>query len=62
MEFADDGVAALGVVMRAVSEGAISPGEGAAVATVIRSYSDAISLADVVERLDQLEAKVKGII
>jgi hypothetical protein len=35
MEFADDAVEALGRIMGAVSEGQISPGEAAAMATLI---------------------------
>ena len=57
MEFADDGVEALGRVMRAVSEGRISPSEGAALATLINSYTNAIDMADVAKRLDALEAE-----
>jgi hypothetical protein len=60
MDFADDAVEALGCIMRAVSEGKISPSEGAALAGVINSYSHAIDMADVVKRLDALEAQVKG--
>ena len=60
MDFADDAVEALGYIMRAVSEGRISPSEAAALATLINSYSQAIDLADVVKRLDSLEAQVKG--
>lgn len=60
MEFADDAVEALGSVLRAVSEGKISPSEGAAVAELINSYARAIDLADVVKRLDVLEAQIKG--
>jgi hypothetical protein len=60
MDFADDAVEALGCIMRAVSEGAISPSEGAAVAPLIDSYARAIDLADVVKRLDSLEAQIKG--
>ena len=55
MEFADDGVAALGSIMRAVSIGAISPDEGAKLATIVKSYTDAIDMADVVKRLDAIE-------
>jgi hypothetical protein len=58
MEFADDGVEALGSIMRAVSIGAISPDEGAKLATIVKSYTDAIDMADVVKRLDVLEAKI----
>jgi hypothetical protein len=61
MEFADDGVEALGSIMRAVSEGSITPSEGAALSTVVTSYSRAIDIADVVKRLDQLEAMIRGI-
>jgi hypothetical protein len=61
MEFADDAVEALGAIMQAVSEGAISPSEGAAVATLINSYTKAIDTADLVKRMDALEAKVKGV-
>ena len=60
MVFADDGVEALACVMRAVSEGAITPSEGAALATIVKSFSDAIDMADVVKRLDALESQIKG--
>jgi len=43
------------------AEGAITPGEGAALATIIKSYTDAIDLADAVKRLDVLEAKIKAV-
>jgi hypothetical protein len=59
MDFADDAVEALGSIMHAVSEGVISPSEGAALATLVKSYTDAIDTADVVERLDSLEAQIK---
>jgi len=60
MDFADDAVEALGCIMRAVSEGAISPSEGAAVAPLIDSYARAIDLADVVKRVDSMEAQIRG--
>ena len=59
IDFADDAVEALGRIMRAVAEGTISPSEAAALATLIKSYSDAIDMADVVKRLDSLEAQIK---
>jgi len=59
MEFADDAVEALGRVVGAVSEGQISPSEAAAMAALINSYTQAIDMADVVKRLDALEAQVK---
>jgi hypothetical protein len=61
MDFADDAVEALGAVMQAVCEGEISPSEGAAVATLINSYTKAIDTADLVKRMDALEAKVLGV-
>jgi hypothetical protein len=61
IEYADDAVEALGAVIRAVSEGRLSASEGAALATVMKSFSEAIDLADVVKRLDSLEAKLSGI-
>ena len=61
MVFADDGVEALGSIMRAVSEGEITPSEGAALATIVKSYTDAIDMADVVKRMDVLEAKLKAV-
>ncbi len=60
MEFADDAVEALGAIVRAVSEGSISPSEGADVANLVNSYSRAIDIADLVKRLDALEARING--
>jgi hypothetical protein len=58
MYFADDAVEALGCIMRAVSEGTISPSEGAEAATLVNSYTKSIDMADVVKRLDSLEAQI----
>jgi hypothetical protein len=60
MDFADDGMAALGSVMRAVSEGALTPPEGAQLASIVNSYIAAIEMADVVKRVDALEARLNG--
>ena len=38
----------------------ITPSEGAALATIVKSYTDAIDMADVVKRLDALEAQIRG--
>ncbi|HEY1803323.1 MAG TPA: hypothetical protein VGG45_02475 [Terracidiphilus sp.] len=59
MDFADDAVEAHGTIMRAVSEARISPSEAAVLATLVNSYARAIDLADVVKRLDALEAEIK---
>jgi hypothetical protein len=56
MEFADDAVETLGLIVGAVSEGSISPGEGADVANLVNSYTRAIDNADLVKRMDALEA------
>ena len=61
MQFADDAVEALGRIMRSVSEGQISPSEGAAVATLVNTYTAAIDMADMVKRLDSLEVRIKGV-
>jgi hypothetical protein len=60
MEFADDAVEALGSIVRAVSEGSLSPSEGADIANLVNSYSRAIDMADLVKRLDALEARING--
>ena len=60
MQFADDAVEALGKVMSDVAEGRMTPSEGAAMATLINSCARAIEMADVVKRLDALEAQIKG--
>jgi len=60
MEFADDAVEAHSAIVRAVSDGLISPSEAAALAALMTSYGRAIDLADVVKRLDALEAQIMG--
>jgi len=58
MNFAEDGVQAMGQIMRAVCEGKISPSEGANLAATVNSYSRAIDLADLVKRMEALEARL----
>jgi hypothetical protein len=60
MEFADDAVEALGAIAQAISEGNISPSEGAALATVVNSYARAIDLNDLVRRMEALEQQLAG--
>jgi hypothetical protein len=60
MEFADDAVEAHSAIVRAVSDGLISPSEAAALAALMTSYGRAIDMADVVKRLDALEAQITG--
>jgi hypothetical protein len=59
MVHADDAVDGLGSIMHAVSEGKISPSEGAALATIVNSYSRAIDVADMVKRLEGIETKMQ---
>ena len=56
---ADDAVAVLGHLMRAVSKGLITPGEAAALGTLVNSYTRAIDMADMVKRMDTLEAAIQ---
>jgi len=60
MDFADDGVEAVGRIMREVSEGRISPSEGAELATLVKSYTGAIDIADAVKRLNSFEALLRA--
>ena len=55
--YADDLVAALSVILVNISEGKISPREGADLAVILNSTARAIDIADLVKRLDMLEAK-----
>jgi hypothetical protein len=60
LDFADDVVEATASITRAVAAGIISPSEGAALVAIVNANRAAIDLADVVKRLDELEAQVKG--
>ena len=60
MVFADDGVEALGSIMRAVSVGAISPDEGAKLATIVKCHTDAIDMADAVKQLDAIVNQLRA--
>jgi hypothetical protein len=61
MEFADDGVEAVGRIVRAVAEGKMTPTEGAHLAEIIRTYTAAIETNDIVSRVERLEADIRGI-
>ncbi len=58
MNFADDAVEAIGRIQQATVDGSITPSEGAALANIVNSHVRAIEMADVVKRLDALEAKI----
>ena len=61
LEFADDAVEALGAITSAVCEGKITPSEAASLAGLVNSYARAIDIADLVNRIDALEAKIMGL-
>ena len=60
MESADDAVEALGAITSAVCEGKITTREAAQLAALVNSYSRAIDMADLVKRIDALEARING--
>jgi hypothetical protein len=45
--------------MHAVSEGRISPSEGAALGALINPYTRAIDMADVVKKMDSVVAAIQ---
>jgi hypothetical protein len=61
METADDAVDALATIMAAVCAGGIAPGEAASLAALVNSYARAIDIADLVKRIEALEARVSGV-
>ena len=60
MESVDDAVEALGAITSAVCEGKITAGEAAHLAALVNSYARAIDIADLVKRMEALEARVIG--
>jgi len=60
MESADDAVEALAAVTSAVCEAKITPSEAANLAALVNSYARAIDIADLVKRMEALEARMSG--
>jgi hypothetical protein len=60
LDLPSDAVDAYAEVVRAVSEGEITPSEGAAVGSLIKSFTNAIEVAELTRRLDELEQKLKS--
>lgn len=58
---ADEAVKALSQILDAVTQGHITPGEGAALTTIVNSYAHAIDIAQLVNRVDQIETQLKGV-
>jgi hypothetical protein len=61
MDGASDAVDALAAVIDAVRNGQITPGEGAALASLVETYARIIDLADVHERLENIEKDLRGL-
>jgi hypothetical protein len=59
MEFADDGVEAIARIANGVSKEEISPSEAADLAALVNSWAQAIDRADLVKRVDALEAELR---
>jgi len=57
---ADDAVEALAAVTSAVCEAKITPSEAANLAALVNSYARAIDIADLVKRMEALEARMSG--
>jgi hypothetical protein len=60
METADDAVEALAAIMAAVCAGRITPSEAHNLTALVNSYARAIDIADLVKRMEALEARVSG--
>jgi hypothetical protein len=61
MDGASDAVDALAAVIDAVRNGQITPSEGAALASLVETYARIIDLADVHERLENIEKDLRGL-
>ena len=55
-----DAVNATAQIIKSVSEGKITPIEGAALGALFKVHSDAIDIADLVRRFDRLERQIKN--
>ena len=60
METADDAVEALAAIMAAVCAGRITPSEADNLTALVNSYARAIDNADLVKRMEALEARMIG--
>lgn len=60
VDTAQDVTAAIGAVLAAVSDGAITPGEGQALAGLLESQRKAIETVQLEQRIEALEAKSSG--
>jgi hypothetical protein len=60
INFADDAVHAMSAIFLEVVEGRITPSEAAALSTMVNASAKAIELEDVTNRLNALEAALRG--
>lgn len=60
LQHADDAIETFGKIISAVAAGEISPSEGAALGLLVKSQTESIKHADLVRRMDLLEAKLLG--
>jgi hypothetical protein len=60
INFASDAVEVLGDIMRGISQGKITPKEGASLAEVVNWTVRAIEIVDVVKRVDALEKRLQA--
>jgi len=62
LETAEDGVEGLAVIARAVSEGDITPTEGASLSMAVEAFVRSIDFVELMHRVEALEAEVKSIL
>jgi hypothetical protein len=60
LDLPSDAVDAHAEIVRCVSEGELTPAEGAAVGSLIKSFSNAIDVTELTRRMDELERKLKS--
>ena len=58
---ADEAPDVIAAALRAVCSGEITPAEGLAVSTVANQYARALETADIITRLDAIEAKLSDV-
>jgi len=61
MDRADDAVDAFGAILNAVSTAQITPGQAAALATLVANYARAINVHELEIRLDKIERELKAV-
>jgi hypothetical protein len=62
LNHASDAVDALGVIIDAVATGQITPNEASELSNLVGKYAQAINVADVELRLDNIEKKLQEVV